>query len=133
MSMRVFRKLLSLLRKAREKGSKFALLRMIFDVKVDLRRKARLVIGGHVVYSSGHEVYESTMKSVSARILMKIVAANNLDVMTGDIGNAYLNTNTQEKIYTRSGTEFEVVGIMDEGNLMEFIKAISSSPNSGNR
>ena len=66
---------------------------MIFDVNLDLRRKARLVIGVHVVNYYGHKVYESTMNSVSARILTKIAAANNLDVMTGDIGNAYLNAN----------------------------------------
>ena len=73
----------------------------------------RLVIGGHVVDSSGNKVYLSTLKSVSARIRITIAAANNVDVMTGDIGNAYLNANTQEKIYTRAGTEFELVGIMD--------------------
>ena len=49
MSMSVFRKLPSSLRKAKAKGYQFAPLRMIFDVKVDLRRKTRLVIGGHVV------------------------------------------------------------------------------------
>ena len=37
--------------------------------------------------------------------------------MTGDIGNAYFNANTKEKIYTRVGTEFEVVGIMAEGKI----------------
>ena len=68
-----------------------------FYVKVDLRRKSRLVIGGHVVDSSGHEVYDSTMKLVSDRILTTIAAANNLDVMTDDIGNGYLNANTEEK------------------------------------
>ena len=50
---------------------------IIFDVKLDLRRKSRLVIGGHVVDSSGQEVYASTMKSVSSRILMIIAAMNN--------------------------------------------------------
>ena len=106
---------------------------MIFDVKLDLRRKARLVIGGHIVNSSGHEVYESTTKSVSARIMMTIAAANNLDVMTGDIGNAYLNTNTKENIYTRAWPEFEVVGIMAEGNLLEVIEVLYGLPTSGNR
>ena len=47
------------------------------------------------------------MKSVSARILMTIAATNDLDVMTGDIGNAYLNVNTKEKIYTHTGAKFE--------------------------
>ena len=79
---------------------------MIFDIKVDLRRNARLVIGGHVVNSYRHKVYASTMNSVLSRILMTIEAANNLYFMTGDIGNAYLNANTQENIYTRAGTEF---------------------------
>ena len=133
MSMKLFRKLPLSLRKARAKGFQFALLRMIFDVKVDLRRKARIVIGGHVVDSSRNKVYPSTMKSVSARILMKILAENNLDVMTGDIGNAYLNTNTQENIYTHAGTEFELVGIMSEGNLLEVIKALYGLPTSRNR
>ena len=61
---------------------------MIFDVTVDLRGKDRLVVGGHIVDYNGHEVYASTMKSVSDRILMTIADANNLEVMTGDIGNA---------------------------------------------
>ena len=112
MSMKVFMKLPSSLCKAREKGSQFAPLWMIFDVKVDLKRKARLVIGGQVVNSSGHKVYASTTKSFSSMILMKIAAENNLYVMTGDIGNTYLNENTEENIYSRAGTEFEVVGIM---------------------
>ena len=50
---------------------------MIFDVKVDLRRKSRLVIGGHVVDSSGNEVYARSMELVSASILIMITAANN--------------------------------------------------------
>ena len=60
---------------------------MIFDVKVYRRIKYRLVIGGHFVDSSGNEVYASTMNSISARILTKSAAVNNLEVMTGDIGN----------------------------------------------
>ena len=70
---------------------------MIFGVKVDLRRKYRLVIGLHIVDSSGHEVYASTMNSVSSKILMIIAAANNLEVITIDIGNAYLNSKTQKR------------------------------------
>ena len=103
MSMKVFKKLLSSLRKARTKGFQFSPLRIIFDLNVDLRRKARLVIGVHVVDSSGQEIYAITMKSISDSILMKIATVNNLDVMTGDIGNAYLNTNTEERIYTCAG------------------------------
>ena len=105
---------------------------MIFYGKIELRIKSRLVIGGHVIESSGHEVYAFTMKSVSARILMTIAAANNLDFLTGDIGNAYLNANTKEKIYTCAGAEFEVVGMMTEGTLLKVIKAVYGIPTSGN-
>ena len=72
------------------------------------------------------------MKSVSARILMIISEVNTLEVITGDIGNTYLNTNTQEKIYTRAGVEFELVGIMAEGNLLELFKALYGLTNSSN-
>ena len=106
MSIRVFKKLPSSLQKAREKGYQFAPLRMIFDGIVELRIKARLVIGEHVVNSSGNKVYASTMKLVSSRILMTIDAANGLEVMTGYIGNAYLNANTEENICTHTGAEF---------------------------
>ena len=57
---------------------------------------------------------------------MNIKAANNLYVMTGDIGNTHLNTNTQENIYTRAGTEFELVDIMAEGNFLEVVFVFSS-------
>jgi len=133
MEMEVFEKFPCSVRQARGKGFQFAPLRMIFDVKVDLRRKARLVIGGHVVDSSGHEVYASTMKSVSARVLMTIATANNLDVMVGDIGNAYLHATTEEKVYTRAGAEFAAVGLLAEGTLLEVKKALYGLPTSGNR
>ena len=91
----MFEKFPSSLRKARGEGFQFAPLRMTFDFKVDLRRKARLVIGGHVVNSTGHDVYASTMKSVSARVMMTIATANDLDVMVGDMGNAYLHADSK--------------------------------------
>ena len=40
---------------------------------------------------------------------MKIAAANDLDVMVGDIGNAYLHASTEEKVYTCAGAEFAAV------------------------
>ena len=131
MSMKVFKKFPSSLRKSRAKGFQFAPLRMIFDVKVYLRRKSRLVIGGHVVDSTGHKVYASTMKSVSARILMTISAANDLEVMVGYIDNAYLHMETKEKVYNRAGSEVEVVGLMPEGALLEVVKALYGLPTSG--
>ena len=78
MPMSVFRKIPLSLRKSRVEEYQFAPLRIIFDIKLDLRRKSRFVIGIHVVDSSGHKVYKSTMESVSSIILMTIAAANKL-------------------------------------------------------
>ena len=77
MPISVFKKILASLRKARTGGYQFSTLRIIFDVKVYLRRKYRLVIDGHVVDLYGHEVYAITMNSVSTRTLRTITAANN--------------------------------------------------------
>ena len=107
-------------------------LPIICDVKLDLRRKYRLVIWGHVVNSSEHKVYGSTMKSFLFSILMTITAANNLEVNMGDIGNLYLNANTEENIYNLAGADFELVGIMAERTLLEVVKALYRIPTSGN-
>jgi Reverse transcriptase (RNA-dependent DNA polymerase) len=90
------------------RSHQFAPLRMIFNVKQDLRRKARLVIGGHIVDSRGHELYASNMHGVSARLLLLISAANNLTVMCGDIKAAYLYAKNMLKTYVKLGIEFNV-------------------------
>jgi hypothetical protein len=84
----------------------FAPCRCIFDVKQDLRRKARLVIGGHVVDASDHESYRSNIKNISMRLLLLVGAKNNLKTLTADIYSAYLYTDTQELVYTSCGPEF---------------------------
>jgi len=92
------------------KGFMFAPLRMIFDVKQDGRRKARLVIGGHVLDSENMDTYSSVMKAISARLLMVIAKANNYTVRTGDIKNAYLYAECDIKVCTRVRPEFELAG-----------------------
>ena len=52
------------------KDYQYASLRVIFDIKQeDLRRKARLVAGGHVVYSSMYESYSSVVQTMMVRLL----------------------------------------------------------------
>ena len=81
-------------------------LTMIFDVKQDLRRKARLVAGGHLVDSLDNDVYSSTVKGISVRLLHVIAHKQNLDLLCGDVGNAYVNAYLNEKVYSRCGPEF---------------------------
>lgn len=84
----------------------FAPLRMIFEVKQDQRRKARLVIFGHVVDSRGVSARSSVVKGISVRLLDLIAHRDRLDIMHGDISNAFISAPCQEKIYTRAGPEF---------------------------
>ena len=44
---------------------------------------------------------------------------NRLKVMAGDIGNTYLNNDTKNNIYTHTGPEFELLGIMSDGNFLK--------------
>jgi hypothetical protein len=87
-------------------GYQEAPLRMIFDVKPDLRRKARLVAGGHKVDARGHSSFSSVIRLDCIRLLNVIAKAQGLRVLAGDIGNAYINADTKEKVYTVCGPEF---------------------------
>ena len=65
------------------------------------------MIGGHVVDSiSEHSGYSSVVKMTSVQLLNVVAKAQGLECVAGDVGNAYLNAETKEKIYTRRGLEF---------------------------
>ena len=81
-------------------------LRMIFEVKNDGRRKARLVAGGHKVEVDGIPIKATVVKSMSIKTLHVIRARDNLGLITGDIANAFINADTKEKVYCTAGLEF---------------------------
>jgi hypothetical protein len=87
-------------------GYKWIPLHMIFDIKMDFTRKARLVAGGHVTDPPESMTYSSVVSRESVRIIFLIAALNGLDILAADIGNAYLNADTREKVYTTAGKEF---------------------------
>ncbi|MGH7974682.1 MAG: reverse transcriptase domain-containing protein, partial [bacterium] len=87
-------------------GYKWIPCHMVFDVKMDFTRKARLVAGGHVTDPPATITYSSVVSRDSVRIAFLIAALNDLDVLAADIGNAYLNASTKEKVYTTAGKEF---------------------------
>ena len=79
---------------------------MIFDVKIDFTRKARLVAGGHLTDPPTTLTYSSVVSRESVRLAFLIAALNDLNILVADIGNAYINTMTKEKVYTTAGKEF---------------------------
>lgn len=88
----------------------FAPLRCIYAVKEDGTRKCRTIIGGHVVKTDKEDTYASNMKTISARVLMCIAAANSYDILVGDVTSAYLHAPNKQRIYTRLCPEFELIG-----------------------
>ena len=52
---------------------------------------------------------------------MFLAAANNLDIMGGDISNVYLHGQIHEKIWTRAGPEF---GLSIAGCILIIVKSL---------
>jgi hypothetical protein len=104
-------------------------LHIVFDVKQDLRRKARLVAGGHLIETLGHQVYSSTVKGISVRLLHVIAHKAGLKQLVGDVGNAYVNADTNEKVWARAGKEFGEL----EGSVIIIKKALYGLATSGER
>ena len=78
---------------------------VIYDVKMDFTKKARFVAGGNTTEAPASLTYSSVVSRESVRIAFLIGALNDLDVMSCDIGNAYLNAPCREKIWFKAGYE----------------------------
>ena len=68
----------------------------IFDVKMDFTRKARFVAGGHMTDTPGLITYSSVVSRDSVRLAFLIAGLNDLNVLAGDVTNAYLNTSCRD-------------------------------------
>jgi hypothetical protein len=87
-------------------GSKWIPCHMVFEVKMDFTRKAQFVAGGHWTAPPVSLTYSSVVAQDSVRLCFLIAALNDLDLLAADIGNAYLNTDTREKVHTTCSPEF---------------------------
>ena len=59
-------------------GYQLCKMRIVFDVKNNLRRKACLVAGGHLIDARGCETYLSTVKTISIYLLHVIARRGQL-------------------------------------------------------
>ena len=87
-------------------GFKRITCHIIYDVKFDLTRKARYVGGGHLTSVPACMTYSSVVSRDSVRIMFLIAALNDLDIKMCDIGNAYLNAETRERLWFQAGNEW---------------------------
>ena len=111
-------------------GSKEIPYHIIFDVKLDLTRKARLVAGGHKNKSVPTFTTFSTVASRdSVRLMFLIAALNDLNLLSADIGNAYLNAKCRERVHVRCG--MELFGYEHKGEIAVICRALYGLKTSG--
>jgi hypothetical protein len=109
-------------------GYKFIKVFFVYAVKHDLRHKARLVAGGHMTPAQG-DSYSSVISLKSMRIAILAGEINGLRAMAGDVGNAYLEAKTKEKVYFVAGPAFGHL----QGHFLVIVKALYGLRTSGAR
>jgi hypothetical protein len=88
------------------KGYQKLRVHLVFDVKHDGRHKARLVADGHLTGEPVESVYSGVVSLRSLRLITFLAELNQLELWGADIGNAYLEAETKEKLYIVAGDEF---------------------------
>jgi hypothetical protein len=79
---------------------------IVFDVKFDLRRKARLVAGDNFMDPPKEDVYSGVVSMDMIRLGFMLAKMNDLQICAADIGNAFLYGKTSKKCYIVAGPEF---------------------------
>ena len=79
---------------------------LIFDVKMDMTRKARWVMDGHRTPDPETSSYAGVVSKESIRVALTYAALHDIPVWAADIKNAYLSAPTSEKHYVVCGPEF---------------------------
>jgi hypothetical protein len=110
-------------------GFKKIRVHLIYAVKHDGRHKARLVADGHLTDVPVDSVYSGVMLLKGLRMLIFLAELKGLQTWATDIGNAYLEAKTSEKIYFIAGPEFGPL----QGNTLVIFKALYGLQTSGLR
>lgn len=101
---------------------------LIWDVKMDLTRKARWVLDGHKMPDPLYSQFAGVVTRESVRIAFLYAALNQLDVCAADIRNAYLQAPSSRKDYIICGPEF---GLENIGKVALVRRAIYGGKTSG--
>jgi hypothetical protein len=96
-------------------------LHFVFDVKFDLRRKARCVAGGNFTDPPDSDVFSGVVSIDNVRLGLFAAVHNDLRMCAADVGNAFLHGFTRELVYTRAGPEW---GPDLEGCIMIVVRSI---------
>ena len=108
-------------------GYKKIRVHLVFDIKHDGRHKARLVADGHLTDVPLESVYSGVVSLRGFRLVIFLAELNGLETWSTDIGNAYLESFTREKVYIVAGPEFGD----REGHILIIRKALYGLRTSG--
>ena len=93
---------------------------LIYAVKHDGRHKSRMVADSHLTDIPVESVYSGVVSLRGLRMVMFLAELNDLDTCATDIGNAYLEAQTKEKVCFVAGKEFGEIA----GHLLIIYKAL---------
>ena len=110
-------------------GYKKIRVHFVFDVKHDGRHKSRLVAGGHLTDDPIDSVYSGVVSLRSLRLVVFLAELNNLELWGADVGNAYLEAHTKEKVCIEGGEGFGDL----KGHMLIIHKALYGLKSSGLR
>ena len=80
-------------------GYKRIHVHLVFDIKHDGRHKGRLVANGNLTKVPLESVYSGVVSLRGFRLVVFLAELNKLELWSTDIGNAYLENFTREKVY----------------------------------
>ena len=88
-------------------GYKKIRVHLVFALKHDGRHKAWLIADGHLTNVPIDSVYSGVVSLHGGFWLLIFIAElNDLEIWSTDIGNAYLEATTNERVYIMAGPDF---------------------------
>ena len=108
-------------------GYKWIHCHFVFNVKHDGQHKSQLVAGGHMTNISLKSVYSGVVSLRSLHLVIFLAKLNGITLFQADVGNAYLEAKTKEKVYFTANAGFG----NQEGHTLIILKALYGLRTSG--
>ena len=108
-------------------GYQLIKVHLVFAVKHDDRHKAQMVADGHLTKVPLNSVYAGVVSLCGLCLCLFIGELNGMEAYVTDIGSAYLESTTNEKVCIRRGPEFGPMA----GHLLIIFKALYGLRSSG--